>query len=172
MRTPPPTTAAAGPSPDDAGYMRIALDQARAAAVAGEAPVGAVVVDMASGQVLAAAHNEPVGLTDPTAHAEILALRRAAAALGNYRLKPDLALYVTLEPCTMCAGAISHARIRRLVYGAHDPKGGGVAHGARFFGQPTCHWRPDVTAGCLEADCASLLREFFRARRGRTSKTA
>lgn len=151
----------------DTAFMRLALDEARAAAGVGEAPVGALVVEMATGTVLARAHNGPIGLHDPTAHAEILALRQAAAALGNYRLKPDLALYVTLEPCTMCAGAISHARIRRLVYGASDPKGGGIAHGARFFDQPTCHWRPDVTGGILADEAADLLRSFFRARRGR-----
>ena len=149
----------------DTAFMREALDLARAAAAAGEAPIGALVVEMASGTVLARAHNGPISLHDPTAHAEILALRQAAAALGNYRLKPDLALYVTLEPCTMCAGAISHARIRRLVYGASDPKGGGIAHGARFFEQPTCHWRPEVTGGVLADEAAELLRSFFRARR-------
>lgn len=151
----------------DIAYMREALDLARAAAAVGEAPIGALVVEMASGTVLARAHNGPIGLHDPTAHAEILALREAAAMLGNYRLKPDLALYVTLEPCTMCAGAISHARIRRLVYGASDPKGGGIAHGARFFEQPTCHWRPEVTGGVLADEAGELLRSFFRARRGK-----
>lgn len=161
--TPPPSDQLA----TDIAYMREALDLARAAAAAGEAPIGALVVDMASGTVLARAHNGPISLHDPTAHAEILALRQAAAALGNYRLKPDLALYVTLEPCTMCAGAISHARIRRLVYGASDPKGGGIAHGARFFEQPTCHWRPEVTGGVLADEASELLRGFFRARRSK-----
>ena len=144
--------------------MRIALAQAQAAADAGEAPIGAVVVDPATGEVIAQAHNAPIGLHDPTAHAEILALREAARLRGNYRLT-GLTLVVTLEPCAMCAGAISHARIGRLVFGAHDPKGGGVIHGAQVFDQPTCHWRPQVTGGLLADDSAALLRGFFRARR-------
>jgi tRNA(Arg) A34 adenosine deaminase TadA len=144
--------------------MRIALLEAQAAAVRGEAPIGAVVVDEASGAILASAANGPVALHDPTAHAEILALRAAAARLGNYRLT-GLSLFVTLEPCAMCAGAISHARIGRLVFGAPDAKGGAVIHGPRFFDQPTCHWRPKVAGGVLEAESAALLRAFFRARR-------
>ncbi len=145
--------------------MRIALDLAQDAAARGEAPIGAVVFDPASGEVVAAAGNSPISLHDPTAHAEILALRAAAKARGNYRLT-GLTLYVTLEPCPMCAGAISHARIGRLVYGADDAKGGGVAQGARVFDQPTCHWRPQVEAGLLAEESAALLRGFFRARRG------
>ena len=145
--------------------MRIALDMAQDAAARGEAPIGAVVVDPASGEVVAAAGNSPISLNDPTAHAEILALREAARKLGNYRLT-GLTLYVTLEPCPMCAGAISHARIGRLVYGADDAKGGGVAHGARVFAQPTCHWRPEVEGGLLADESAALLRGFFKARRG------
>jgi tRNA(Arg) A34 adenosine deaminase TadA len=117
------------------------------------------------GAVLATAGNGPIAAHDPTAHAEILALRAAGAALGNYRMPPGATLYVTLEPCAMCAGAISHARIGRLVYGAHDPKGGAVAHGPRFFTQPTCHWRPTVEAGLCAEESADLLRGFFRARR-------
>ncbi len=144
--------------------MRIALERAQAAADAGEAPIGAVVVDPATGEVIAAAHNAPIGLHDPTAHAEILALRQAAAARGNYRLT-GLDLVVTLEPCAMCAGAITHARIGRLVFGAADPKGGGVIHGARVFDHPTCHWRPQVVSGILADESAALLRGFFRARR-------
>ncbi|HUO21178.1 MAG TPA: nucleoside deaminase [Caulobacteraceae bacterium] len=146
--------------------MRIALDMAQDAAARGEAPIGAVVVDPATGEVIAAAGNSPISLHDPTAHAEILALREAARRRGNYRLT-GLTLVVTLEPCPMCAGAISHARIGRLVYGADDPKGGGVAHGARVFDQPTCHWRPQVEGGVLAEESAGLLRGFFRARRGR-----
>ena len=145
--------------------MRIALAEAQAAAEAGEAPIGAVVVDPATGQVVAKAHNGPIGLSDPTAHAEILALRAAAKAVGNYRLS-GLDLFVTLEPCAMCAGAISHARIGRLVFGAEDKKGGAVLHGPRFFDQPTCHWRPAVTGGVLGEESAALLRGFFKARRG------
>src|SRR5689334_25321831 len=126
--------------------MRIALDAAQAAAAAGEAPVGAALVDPATGEVIAVAGNGPIAAHDPTAHAEIRAIRAAAAKLGNYRLT-GCELFVTLEPCAMCAGAISHARIGRLVYGADDPKGGAVAHGPRFFGQPTCHWKPLVASG-------------------------
>ena len=145
--------------------MRIALAEAQAAAGRGEAPVGAVVLDPATGAVVARAGNGPIGACDPTAHAEILALRAAGQALGNYRLT-GLTLVVTLEPCAMCAGAISHARIGRLVYGAPDEKGGAVVHGPRFFEQPTCHWRPEVTGGVLADESAQLLRGFFRARRG------
>jgi tRNA(Arg) A34 adenosine deaminase TadA len=150
--------------------MRIALDLAQAAAQAGEAPIGAVVIDPASGAVVAAAHNAPIALHDPTAHAEIRALRMAGEAVGNYRLT-GLWLYVTLEPCAMCAGAISHARIGRVIYGADDPKGGAVAHGPRFFAQPTCHWRPDVTSGVLGEESSALLRGFFRARRNAAAET-
>lgn len=144
--------------------MRIALDLAQAAAEAGEAPIGAVVIDPATGDVLGAAHNAPIGLADPTAHAEIRALRQAAERTGNYRLT-GMTLFVTLEPCAMCAGAISHARIGRLVFGADDPKGGAVVHGPRLFEQPTCHWRPAVEGGLLAQESADLLRGFFRARR-------
>ena len=144
--------------------MRIALAEAQAAAEAGEAPIGAVVVDPATGAVVAKAHNRPIGLADPTAHAEILALRAAAKALGNYRLS-GLDLFVTLEPCAMCAGAISHARIGRLVFGATDAKGGAVVSGPRFFDQPTCHWRPEVTGGVMAEESAALLTGFFRSRR-------
>lgn len=144
--------------------MARALELARAAASAGEAPIGCVIVD-ANGTMLAEGANAPIGAHDPTAHAEIMALRKAAAALGNYRLKPGLTLYVTLEPCAMCAGAISQARIERLVYGASDPKGGGVEHGARVFEHPTCHWKPQVAGGVLADESAAMLREFFRVRR-------
>ena len=144
--------------------MRIALEAAQAAAAAGETPVGAVVVDPASGEVVAVGANQPIGSHDPTAHAEIVALREAARKLGNYRLT-DLTLFVTLEPCAMCAGAISHARIGRVVFGAEDPKGGAVVNGPRFFEQPTCHWRPKVEGGVLAEEAGDLLRRFFRARR-------
>jgi tRNA(adenine34) deaminase len=146
--------------------MRIALEAAQAAAERGETPVGAVVVDPATGETLAVAANGPIGLADPTAHAEILALREAARRVGNYRLT-GLTLVVTLEPCAMCAGAVSHARIGRLVFGAEDPKGGAVLHGPRFFDQPTCHWRPQVAGGVLAEESAALLRGFFRERRAR-----
>ena len=113
--------------------------------------------------------NGPIGSHDPTAHAEIVALREAARKLGNYRLT-DLTLVVTLEPCAMCAGAISHARIGRVVFGAEDPKGGAVIHGPRFFEQPTCHWRPSVTGGVLAEESSVLLKDFFRARRKKKIK--
>jgi len=144
--------------------MRIALREAQDAAARGEAPIGAVIVDPGSGEVIASAGNHPIGLHDPTAHAEILALRLAAAKLGNYRLT-GLTLVVTLEPCAMCAGAISHARIGTLVFGADDPKGGGVLHGARVFDQTTCHWKPAVEHGLLADESAQMLRGFFRSRR-------
>jgi tRNA(Arg) A34 adenosine deaminase TadA len=149
----------------DQANMRIALQEAQAAADAGEAPIGAVVVDPASGEVVARAHNAPIARHDPSAHAEILALRQAAERLGNYRLT-GLTLVVTLEPCAMCAGAISHARIGRLVFGAEDAKGGAIVHGPKFFAQPTCHWRPEVVGGVLAEESAALLKGFFRARRG------
>ena len=144
--------------------MRIALEEAQAAAARGETPVGAVIADPATGEVIARAGNGPIGAHDPTAHAEILAMRAAAEKLGNYRLT-GLTLIVTLEPCAMCAGAISHARIGRVVFGAEDPKGGAILHGPKFFDQPTCHWRPEVVSGVLADESAELLRGFFRARR-------
>jgi len=147
------------PIPDP---MRRALDAARDAAAAGEVPVGAVVVR--AGVVIATAANAPRTLCDPTAHAEMLAIRAAARALGRDRLE-DCDLWVTLEPCAMCAGAIAHARIGRLYYAAADPKGGAVEHGPRLFGQPTCHHRPEVYAGIGEGAAATLLRDFFAARR-------
>ena len=142
--------------------MRRALDAARDAAAAGEVPVGAVV--MRGEEVIAVAHNAPRTLHDPTAHAEMLAIRAAAAALGQERLE-ECDLWVTLEPCAMCAGAIAHARLARVYYAAADPKGGAVEHGARLFAQPTCHHRPEVFAGIGEAEAAGLLRGFFAARR-------
>lgn len=142
--------------------MRLALAQARLAADAGEVPVGAVVIK--NGEIVAAAHNRPRGTCDPTAHAEVLAIRAAANALGNERLE-DCDLWVTLEPCAMCAGAIGHARIARVYYAAPDPKGGAVAHGARVFDQPGCLHRPEVYAGLGEAEAAELLRAFFQERR-------
>jgi tRNA(adenine34) deaminase len=142
--------------------MALALDEARQAGEAGEVPVGAVVVR--GGEVIAAAHNQPRELRDPTAHAELLAIRRAARAIGNERLE-GCDLWVTLEPCAMCAGAISHARIGRLYYAAPDPKGGAVEHGARVFEQEQCLHRPEVYSGMGEAEAAQVLRRFFQARR-------
>jgi tRNA(Arg) A34 adenosine deaminase TadA len=144
--------------------MRIALQAAQDAAANGEAPIGAVVVDPTTGEVVSIGSNRPIADHDPTAHAEIVALREAARKLGNYRLT-DLTLFVTLEPCAMCAGAISHARIGRLVFGAEDAKGGAVVNGPKFFEQSTCHWRPKVESGVLAEESSSLLKSFFRARR-------
>ena len=142
--------------------MQFALEEARAAQAQGEVPVGCVIVR--NGEVIARAGNSPIADKDPTAHAEVKALRLAAARLGSERLA-DCDLYVTLEPCAMCAAAISFARIRRLYFGAADPKGGAVEHGVRFFSAPTCHHRPEVYGGISESDCAVLLRDFFAARR-------
>ena len=145
-------------------FMDLALDAARAAAARGEVPVGAVLVDAASGEVLARDGNRTLELNDPTAHAEMLVIRAAAARVGSQRLG-QADLYVTLEPCAMCAGAISFARIRRLYFGAADPKGGAVEHGPRFFAQLTCHHRPEVYGGIAETPAAELLRGFFQSRR-------
>jgi tRNA(adenine34) deaminase len=143
-------------------FMDLALEEARAAQAAGEVPVGCVIVR--DGAVIAKAGNRTLADRDPTAHAELIALRAAAAALGSERLT-DCDLYVSLEPCAMCAAAISFARIRRLYYGAADPKGGAVDSGVRFFTSPTCHHRPEVYGGINESEAAHLLRGFFAARR-------
>ena len=144
--------------------MDFALAEAEAAAARGEVPVGAVLVDSRSGEVMARAGNRVEELKDPTAHAEMLVIRAAAHAAGLKRLE-SADLYVTLEPCAMCAAAISFARLRRLYFGAGDPKGGGVEHGARFFSQATCHHRPEVYGGIAERAASDLLRTFFRGRR-------
>ncbi len=144
--------------------MNLALHEARAGAELGEVPVGAVLIDGATGDLLARAHNRVETQHDPTAHAEMLVLRAAAERLGAKRLiQADL--YVTLEPCAMCAAAISLAHIRRLYFGAYDPKGGGVDHGARIFEQTTCHHRPEVFGGIEESQSAALLKTFFLSRR-------
>ena len=143
-------------------YMQLALDEARAAQARGEVPVGCAIVR--DGDVIARAGNRTLADRDPTAHAELIALREAAKALGSERLT-DCDLYVTLEPCTMCAAAISFARIRRLYFGAADPKGGAVEHGVRFFAAPTCHHRPEVYGGIAERESAELLKGFFADRR-------
>jgi tRNA(adenine34) deaminase len=142
--------------------MQIALEEARAAGVRGEVPVGCAIVR--DGDVVARAGNRTIADRDPTAHAELIAIRAAAAALGSERIA-DCDLYVTLEPCAMCAAAISFARIRRVYFGASDPKGGAVEHGVRFFAAPTCHHRPEVYGGINESDCTALLKDFFQARR-------
>lgn len=147
-----------------APLMEIALEEARAAALRGETPVGAVLAGP-GGDLLAQAGNRTRELADPTAHAEILAIRAACAAAGSERLAPGATLYVTLEPCPMCAAAIAAARVTRLVYGASDPKSGGIEHGARVFSHPQTHHRPEVVAGVRESDCGALLTRFFAARR-------
>lgn len=144
------------------GFMDLAIEEARSAAVRGEVPVGAVIVR--DGAVLAAAGNRTLELRDPTAHAEILAIRAAAAAIGSERLV-GCDLYVSLEPCAMCAGAISFARLRRLYYGAGDEKGGAVEHNVRFFASNGCHHAPEVYSGIGESEAGQLLRDFFAGRR-------
>ncbi len=147
-----------------AGCMVLALQEARAAAACGEVPVGAVLVHGTGGAVVARAHNLVEAQGDPTAHAEMLVIREGARRLGVKRLT-GADLYVTLEPCAMCAQAIAFARLRRLYFGAYDPKGGGVEHGARIFAQPTCHHRPEVIGGLDERRCGDLLTAFFKERR-------
>jgi len=143
-------------------FMQMALDEARAAGARGEVPVGCVIVR--AGEVVGRAGNRTLAEKDPTAHAELLAIRQAATALTSERLS-ECDLYATLEPCAMCATAMSFARIRRLYFGAPDPKGGAVENGVRFFAQATCHHRPEIYGGIHESECAGLLREFFAARR-------
>ena len=145
-----------------ASFMDMALEEARAAGAWGEVPVGCVIVR--DGAVIARAGNRTLADRDPTAHAEIIAIRAAAASLGSERLD-GCDLYVTLEPCTMCAGAVAFARIRRLYYGAADAKGGAVDNGVKFFASPSCHHRPEVYGGLAEAQAGALLKEFFRERR-------
>jgi tRNA(Arg) A34 adenosine deaminase TadA len=153
-----------GAMPGGETIMDLALKEAQSAGARGEVPVGAVLVDSRSGEVLARTGNRVEELGDPTAHAEMLAIRAGAQALGLKRLI-DADLYVTLEPCAMCAAAISFARLRRLYFAASDPKGGAVEHGLRFFAQATCHHRPEVYGGIGEAAAGALLKDFFRARR-------
>lgn len=148
----------------DEDYMRLALGEAQAASLRGEVPVGAVLVNPMSQEIIARTGNAPIGICDPTAHAEILALRDGAYKTDNYRLN-GFDLYVTLEPCTMCAGAISNARIGRVIYGASDPKGGAVKSGVRFFDQSSCHHRPEVVSGILADESSAMLKAFFKARR-------
>lgn len=149
--------------------MQRAIALARRAADLGEVPVGAVILDPETGKIVAEGHNQPILDHDPTAHAEIQAIRAAAKARGNYRLT-GLHLYVTLEPCVMCAGAISLARLGKVVFAADDPKGGALVHGPRFFEQPTCHWRPEIEQDEAHAEAAGqMLTDFFRARRKKRS---
>jgi tRNA(adenine34) deaminase len=160
IRDPPP-----GPAPTrdaDEIFVRHALDEAGRGLGAGEVPIGAVVV--LNGEIVGRAHNAPIGLADPTAHAEVLALREAGRKIGNYRLR-DVTLYVTIEPCAMCAGAALTARIARLVYGAADPRAGAVESRHRLLDDPRTNHRVEVRGGVLTEDCAALLRQFFAARR-------
>jgi tRNA(Arg) A34 adenosine deaminase TadA len=148
-------------------FMLLALEEAEKAAARGEVPVGAVLVSP-EGKILAQSGNRTEELADPTAHAEILVLRKGTAMMRSPRLV-GCELYVTLEPCTMCAAAISFARIRRLYFGAYDPKGGGIEHGANFYNQTTCHFKPEVIGGLEETRCSALLQHFFQDRRAETS---
>jgi tRNA(adenine34) deaminase len=151
-------------SHSDSDWMREALGQARVAADSGEVPVGAVLVD-AAGELLALGHNQPISAQDPSAHAEIVALRAAARKLGNYRL-PGTTLYVTLEPCTMCVGALVHARVKRLVYAATEPRAGAIESAQRLFETGDYNHRPEIESGLLADESAALLSTFFKARRG------
>ena len=145
-------------------FMQLALQEAKVAASRGEVPVGAVIVEISDSCILARAGNQVIELNDPTAHAEIIAIRAAGFHRGEPRL-PDCDLYVTLEPCAMCATAISLARVRKLIFGAYDPKGGGVEHGPRIFNHKTINHVPEIIGGVLETDSAELLKEFFKNRR-------
>ncbi len=145
-------------------HMITAIEMAKKALEAGEVPIGAVIVDGATGEIIASAGNETEQSNDPTAHAEILAIKKACEIKSSPRI-PECDLYVTLEPCAMCATAISFARIRRVYFGAYDPKGGGVDHGARIFNQPTCHHKPEVYGGIYEQECAQILKDFFKSKR-------
>lgn len=150
---------------DTISPMQRALMEAQRAAECGEVPVGAVIIDPQSSEVIATGHNQPIASHDPTAHAEIMAIRAAAEVVSNYRLS-GLHLYVTLEPCAMCAGAISFARLAKVTFAAIDEKGGAIISGPRFFEQATCHWRPEVEHDHANSEAAAtLLRDFFKARR-------
>ena len=162
MTKPPKPRAESNSRPEFSGFMDLALEEARAAQARGEVPIGAVLVK--DGEVIAADGNRTLELDDPTAHAEMLVIRAGGAALGSQRLS-GCDLYVTLEPCAMCAGALAHARIRRLYFGAADPKGGAVEAGPQLYRWPTIHHRPEIYSGFCEADSAALLRGFFEARR-------
>lgn len=153
----------------DEFYLSRALDLAKHGRDAGEVPVGAIVVCTTNGEIVGEAHNAPISLHDPSAHAEILAIRAATEKLQNYRLF-DHDIYVTLEPCTMCAGAIANARIRRVIFSAPDEKGGAVINGVKFFEQTSCHWHPEIVQGAFANESADLLRSFFMERRANAAK--
>lgn len=145
-------------------FMELAIKLAKQAEEIGEVPIGALIVDE-NDEIIAEGFNCPINEHDPSAHAEIIAIRRAAKKIENYRTKPNLRLYVTLEPCTMCAGAISFARIDHVIFGAYDKKGGALVNGARFFESENCHFRPKITHGILENECSMILKEFFAKKR-------
>ena len=149
---------------DDNSYMALALEEARLAAERDEVPVGAILVDSKNGEIIAQNGNRTIEMADPTAHAEILCIREGTKKKGKQRI-PEFDLYVTLEPCTMCAGAISFARIRRLIYGASDPKGGAIGHGIKFFDQPTCHHKIEIISGVLPNECSQILKDYFKKKR-------
>lgn len=151
---------------DDHSYMRAALEEANFAAARDEVPIGAVIVDPSTGAIIARNGNRTIELSDPTAHAEVMVIREACQETATQRI-PEFDLYVTLEPCTMCAGAISFARIRRLIYGAPDKKGGGIAHGAKFFDQSTCHHKIEITPDIMSDECGQILKDYFKAKRGK-----
>lgn len=144
--------------------MQIAMEEARLAAARDEVPIGAVLVNHKNGDIIARNGNRTIELSDPTAHAEILCIREACEKMGSQRI-PDFDLYVTLEPCTMCAAAISFARLKRIIFAASDIKGGGVYHGAKFFDQPTCHHKIDISHGVMADESATLLKNYFKAKR-------
>ncbi|MFN3826085.1 MAG: nucleoside deaminase [Micavibrio sp.] len=148
----------------DKDYMALALKEAQDAAARDEVPIGAILVHKATGTIYKGG-NQTIADKDPTAHAEIVAIRQACAAAGAQRI-PDYDLYVTLEPCAMCAAAISFARIDRVIFGASDPKGGGILHGGRFYEQPTCHHKPVISSGLMADDCGKILKDFFAGKRG------
>jgi tRNA(Arg) A34 adenosine deaminase TadA len=154
---------------DDMQFMTAALDEARRAEARGEVPIGAVLVNPATGEIVARDGNRTIEYSDPTAHAEINVIRAACRQTGAQRI-PSYDLYVTLEPCTMCTASVSFARIRRLIIGALDPKGGGVIHGARFFDQPTCHHRSEIVHGILQEPCGQILKDFFKHKRSRAER--
>lgn len=154
---------------DDHSYMQCALEEARSAEARDEVPIGAILVDCESGDIVARNGNRTIELSDPTAHAEIMVIRDLCAKMGTQRI-PNYNLYVTLEPCTMCAAAISFARINRIIYGASDQKGGGIHHGAKFFDQPTCHHKIEITNSVLAEECGDILKNYFKGKRKKTIK--
>ncbi|MDH5723237.1 MAG: nucleoside deaminase [Alphaproteobacteria bacterium] len=151
-------------SEDDHIFMRAAMEEAKAAALRDEVPIGAVIVDPITQKIIARAGNRTRELNDPSAHAEILVIREACRLAGAQRI-PDLDLYVTLEPCAMCTGAISFARIKRIIFAATDQKGGGILHGGKFYEQPTCHHKPEVLHGLMQEEAGTILKEFFKMKR-------